>query len=256
MSLFVRVYTNYFSHRKTARLRVMLGDDAMWLPIRLWAYAAENQPDGDFSSYSAEEIAMLIGYTKNPTAMLQALLDSGLMDKDPLRVHDWAEHNSYHETYAIRAKNAAKARWKGKGKEKTGKDRKGKETSIATSMLQACELIYAEYPRKVGKPKALKAIEKAISSFSDELVLERTKAYAQARIGQDDQFTPHPSTWFAQERFNDDPSTWKHNGNHQNNAKPNPRNAGVCGDLAKISRQTSEYVAKQQQQREQARELL
>jgi hypothetical protein len=209
MSLFVRVYTNFFSHRKTAKLRVLLGDDALWVPIKLWSYAAENQPDGDFSSYAPEEIAMLIGYTKNATSMLQALLDVGLMDADPLRVHDWAEHNSYHETYAIRAKKAAVARWKGQDKKGDRKERKGKEASIATSMLAACELIYAEYPRKVGKPKALKAIEKAVREFSDAVVLEKTKAYAAARRGEDSQFTPHPATWFNQSRFNDDPATWK-----------------------------------------------
>ena len=221
MSLFVRVYTNFFSHRKTAKLRVLLGDDALWVPIKLWSYAAENQPDGDFSSYSPEEIAMLIGYTKNATSMLQALLDVGLMDSDPLRVHDWEEHNAYHQTYAVRAKKAAVARWKGNEKDKTRKERKGKEASIATSMLAACERIYAEYPRKVGKPKALKAISKAVGEFSEAVVLEKTKAYALARIGEDSQFTPHPATWFGQQRFNDDSGTWKNGsttGNKSNGA--------------------------------------
>ena len=232
MSLFVRVYTNFFSHRKTAKLRVLLGDDALWVPIRLWSYAAENQPDGDFSSYAPEEIAVLIGYTKDATRMLQALLDVGLMDKDPLRVHHWAEHNSYHETYAIRAKKAAVARWKGQDKKGDRKERKGKETSIATSMLVACELIYAEYPKKVAKPEALKAIRKAVEAFSSDVMLERTKAYALARKGEDQQYTPNPATWFNQQRFNDDPSTWKNK--HANHSPNNPqrinRNIGTANE--------------------------
>ena len=71
------------------------------------------------------------------------------------------------------------------------------------------EDIYQAYPRKVGKPDALRAITKAVQKFGSDFVLAKTREYAAARVGQDPQFTPHPSTWFNQERFNDDPSTWK-----------------------------------------------
>jgi hypothetical protein len=86
-------------------------------------------------------------------------------------------------------------------------------------------VIYEFYPRKVGKPAAIKAIKRALMKFSYELVLEKTKAYAAARAGEDQQFTPHPATWFNQQRFNDDSSTWKisHATNQTN------RNAGIIG---------------------------
>lgn len=55
-------------------------------------------------------------------------------------------------------------------------------------------------------------------------------------------------------------ANWKNNvktyGNHQVNSKPNPRNAGVVGNLAEISRQTAEFVARKQQEREGNHELL
>lgn len=38
--------------------------------------------------------------------------------------------------------------------------------------------------------------------------------------------------------------------NSQVNSKPNPRNAGVVGDLAEIARKTAEVVARRQQERE------
>ncbi len=62
MSLFIRVNCNFYTHRKTAKLRAMLGDDALWLPPRWWSYAAENQPDGIFKDYSAAELAGVLGY--------------------------------------------------------------------------------------------------------------------------------------------------------------------------------------------------
>lgn len=70
------------------------------------------------------------------------------------------------------------------------------------------ESIYAAYPKKVGRPTAIKAIEKALSKFSAPILLEKTKSFAAARAGNLE-FVPHPATWFNQERFNDDPSTWK-----------------------------------------------
>ena len=71
--------------------------------------------------------------------------------------------------------------------------------------------IYSRYPRKVGKPIAIRAIVKALQSKPMAELLELTTKFAQANIGADPQFIPHPSTWFNQERFNDDPSTWKIN---------------------------------------------
>ena len=139
MSLYIRVQNSFWTHRKTIRLRAKLGDAALWIPPRLWSYAADNQPDGDFSDYSADELAMLIGYSSNASSMLQALQEAGFMDG--MQIHDWQEHNAYHEKYADRAKKAAKKRWddqKGKGQDKKGNDKKGKEASIPTS--NACSI--------------------------------------------------------------------------------------------------------------------
>ena len=113
--LYIQVKTGFYTHRKTVRLRIKFGSDAYWIPPRLWAYAAENQPDGDLSGYTSEELAELIGCQKYATSMLQALKDCGFVDENGF-IHDWSEHNGYHERYSERAKKAAAARW---GKEKS-----------------------------------------------------------------------------------------------------------------------------------------
>jgi hypothetical protein len=51
------------------------------------------------------------------------LLKAGFLDSDPLRVHDWQDHNGYHQAFSERAKSAARARWQ---KERT----KGKEIDL------------------------------------------------------------------------------------------------------------------------------
>lgn len=108
--LYIRVLTSFYTHRKTVRLRLKIGDDAYWIVPRLWAYAAENQPDGNFSGYTSEEMAELLGCSKYATSIRQALLDSGWLDGDGA-IHDWAQHNGYHEKFSERAKIAANARW-------------------------------------------------------------------------------------------------------------------------------------------------
>lgn len=109
LSLFVRLETSFWTHRKTLRLRSLLGEAAYWIPPRLWCYAAENQSDGDFTGYSAEELAHAIGYSGNASSMLEALHQAGYMDA--MRIPGWAERNAYHATYAARAKKAATTRW-------------------------------------------------------------------------------------------------------------------------------------------------
>jgi hypothetical protein len=111
MSLWVKVANSFYTHRKTARLRVKLGNDALWLPPRLWAYAAEYHPDGVLGTYDPNELANLLGYTGDASSMLQAMLVAGFLDPDPLRIHGWEEHNGYHATFAARAKKAAQVRW-------------------------------------------------------------------------------------------------------------------------------------------------
>jgi len=84
--------------------------------------------------------------------------------------------------------------------------------------------IYALYPRKVGRPKAIAAILKALKGESFEVLRVATENYARAwkdAPAGDMQFCPHPATWFNQERYLDDPSTWARSA-PMVNGKPQP----------------------------------
>lgn len=81
------------------------------------------------------------------------------------------------------------------------------EDENGTSSSQV-EGIYHAYPKKVGKPKAIAAIRSALKKISAEELLQKTAQFAVARVGGDPHYTPNPTTWFNQERYNDDPSTW------------------------------------------------
>jgi hypothetical protein len=77
------------------------------------------------------------------------------------------------------------------------------------------EEIYSVYPRKVGKTDALKAIRKAITRElkahprAAEYLKSRTLQFAKSDAGNRGEFTPHPATWFNQERYNDDDREWQ-----------------------------------------------
>lgn len=78
------------------------------------------------------------------------------------------------------------------------------------------ELIYANYPRHIARKPALAAIKKALKEAVKEMPLEysdaatylldRTKAYANhcRSIQKEQQFIPHPATWFNQARYLDE----------------------------------------------------
>lgn len=147
LSLYVRVLNSFYTHRKTLRLKTIIGEAAFWVPPRIWAYAAENQPDGCFKDYSAEELAMLIGYLGDAQALLEALLQAGFLERETMQVHDWQDHNAYHSVFADRAKKAAEARWAKipPTPPKTVPDLKGKEPSIASSINAPLPLLIKEF---------------------------------------------------------------------------------------------------------------
>ena len=71
--------------------------------------------------------------------------------------------------------------------------------------------IYRAYPRKVARKYAVACIEKALKDLPFDELLDRVKRYAQFCKDQDQQFVPHPSTWFNQGRYydiEDDPNCW------------------------------------------------
>jgi hypothetical protein len=108
-----------------------------------------------------------------------------------------------------RSQNEAKMKPNSASKRLPEKRREEKiDTSKEVSITQ-CETIYELYPRRVGKADAIKAIRSALGKASFEDLKEAVESYAQARKGEDQQYTPHPATWFNQERWTDDRSTWR-----------------------------------------------
>jgi hypothetical protein len=69
------------------------------------------------------------------------------------------------------------------------------------------DAFWAEVPRKVAKGRARKAFAKAVKSTDPEIIIEAMKSHAEAMMGKDPQYIPHPSTWLNDERWADDGAT-------------------------------------------------
>lgn len=67
----------------------------------------------------------------------------------------------------------------------------------------SAEIIYNAYPRKVGKFKAIEAIEKSLDKIGFQSLLYKVAKYAKSVKDKDPKFTPHAATWFNQERWQD-----------------------------------------------------
>lgn len=120
------------------------------------------------------------------------------------------------------------------------------------------ETLYQHYPKKVGKRAALVAITKALERIAGRVedpvkwMDERVALFARSPVGQGS-FCPHPSTWFNQDRFDDDVGEWQKTekkerpkwGETDKVAKS--RSCCVCGGKATHSYQTKNYCEQHDQ---------
>lgn len=84
----------------------------------------------------------------------------------------------------------------------------GQGEDSTPSIEDQAEEIYQAYPRKEAKQTAIEAIIKKLKTHSFELLLTASKRYSIERAGRDQSATPHPATWFNQDRFLEDPANW------------------------------------------------
>jgi hypothetical protein len=84
-------------------------------------------------------------------------------------------------------------------------------TELRTARELDAVKIYEAYPRKVARPKAIQIIGIKLKVHQFDFLMARTSNFSRLWKGasRDDlQYCPHPTTWFNQDRFNDDPGTW------------------------------------------------
>lgn len=69
------------------------------------------------------------------------------------------------------------------------------------------EEIYQAYPKKVARPVAITSILKALEKVPFKELLEKVTLFSGSVVGKEERFIPNPSTFFNQERYNDNVAT-------------------------------------------------
>lgn len=93
-----RVSTSFFRHHKIIKLKRRLGYAGPYALLTLWAYAAENKPEGSLAGMDAEDIAIAALWEDDSELFVSTLRDIGLLDQGEGGVyclHEWREHNPW-----------------------------------------------------------------------------------------------------------------------------------------------------------------
>jgi hypothetical protein len=111
-----RVLVTLPVHPKTKKLMRQLGDRSFYNLIRLWAWVAQNKPEGVLANMEKEDIEIACDWKGDEGLFVDTLIDLKLIDcKDGVcEIHDWEDNNGFAFGAAQRvakAKKAAKARW-------------------------------------------------------------------------------------------------------------------------------------------------
>jgi hypothetical protein len=85
------------------------------------------------------------------------------------------------------------------------KELRGKGSSVASiSSLPTFDQFWSTYPRRVGKPKARAAFEKALRRAEASAVLAGAERFRDDP-NREEEFTPHPTTWLNRDGWDDPP---------------------------------------------------
>ncbi len=105
-----RVCANFFTHLKTRKLQLRLGDAGTIAHLRLFAYAAEHRPSGELTGMTVEDVEVAAEWRGLPGSFVEELISLRLLDvsevNQTLTIHNWRTHNQWVSESSGRIKNA------------------------------------------------------------------------------------------------------------------------------------------------------
>jgi hypothetical protein len=110
MGIWIKFPCAYWSDARQFRLRREIGDNALWLPARLWTFAATTAESGNLAEYGPEDLATEFGFSEGGTKMILALQAAGYLDKK-CQIVDWEELYGLPASRQSAARKGAAGRW-------------------------------------------------------------------------------------------------------------------------------------------------
>ena len=183
-----RVLVTLPTHPKTKKLMRQLGDRSFYNLIRLWAWVAQNKPEGELSNMDKDDIEIAADWQGDEGLFVDTLIDLRLIDceNETCIIHDWTENNGYASAAKVRsekARKAAMARW-------GAEDKNAKQCSEQCSDMLEHDLAYAPSPSPSPSPSPNKypfKYEKKVPIPKNFCLTDDMQAYAERRryIGND-----------------------------------------------------------------------
>lgn len=236
--LYFRVDVGYFTNPKIAAV-LAESPTAVCLHLESIGYAAQHLTDGRVPK------SLVMRMVDATEADAQLLFDNNLWvgsnGSGHVYVHDYLEHQPSAATRsqaATRARNAARSRWeqprldagdangnasstapsnatRNASSNAEGEERKGEERTTLRMRMRTADAaraseeefarFWAQYPRKVDKPRAAKAWGAAVKKTSPEVIMAGLIAQLPAMDARSHKrFIPYPATWLNGERWSDD----------------------------------------------------
>jgi hypothetical protein len=112
----LRISAAFPRHPKTVKLRRRLEERGPYSLICLWAFVADNRPDGNLNGLTVEDIEIAAEWTGEPGAFVTAAVGVGWLDGSDgsYSLHDWLDHQPWVANRPARveaARAAARKRW-------------------------------------------------------------------------------------------------------------------------------------------------
>lgn len=225
----LKIQAGLITNKKTARLAGKMKWkklEAVGFLVSFWVWALENCEDGLLRDISDSELAFAVGI-ENAEGILDALKNAGLVDLNPLRIHDWPEHQGDYFRSKYRKSPGKYEKITSQYRTSTAPVhvpdmsstvpvpdrvdisrvdiRERKNTTLLPDKSGEFALFWKAYPKKTGKKSAFKAwkklnppLEKCISSLAWQIKSEQW-------LKDFGQFIPYPASWLNAGRWDDIP---------------------------------------------------
>lgn len=112
----IRISLGFWSHHKTVKLKRRVGLEGVESLLKLWAWTAQNRPNGALTCMDIEDLEIAAGWAGEPGTFIAILHELRWLDHDgdTYSVHGWEEHQPWVVGSGARkqkASSAARARW-------------------------------------------------------------------------------------------------------------------------------------------------
>ena len=201
------------SATKSDKFRVIGGLHAVW------SVFDTHCEDGALFGYTPETLDHIIGWTGFSSALIGV---GWLVDNDgvSLEIPEFSEHNG--QSGKRRAEDQKRKRDSRKSpdsvrnssaneadKKVTREEKRREDINTKQPSDDGFESVYQQYPKKVGKPAALKAWRsQKVNAEEAQLILRdiAKRKQSQEWLKDSGQFIPNPSTYINQRRWEDQPA--------------------------------------------------